>query len=133
MKALISIVVIVVMFMAARNIVQRWNETERKQRGEQSPQKVVAVVQVLPGLPDRMEGPLQDAIRQGPTAVRAFLDKYSSHIQDPRLGDIELDYAVSISRANLPEARQVYQAVKARTPANSPLAARLQKLKPTYE
>ena len=132
MKALISIVLIVVMFLAARNIVQRWNEVERRQSGPVAPPKVVAAP-VLPGLPDRMEEPLQEAIKKGPPAVKAFLDKYASHIQDPRRGDVELDYAVSINRSDLAEARQIYKAVKARTPTNSPLAPRLEKLRSTYE
>jgi ABC-type nitrate/sulfonate/bicarbonate transport system substrate-binding protein len=49
------------------------------------------------------------------------------------LSAIQLDYAQMLVRANPAEARRLYAAVKARTPANSPLASRLKQLSRTFE
>src|SRR5207237_900362 len=74
---------------------------------------------------------LKAAQAQGAASLKAWLDRYGSHIRDPRLGDIELDYALLLSRANPGEAKRVFSTVKARTPPNSPLYPRVKRLDAT--
>jgi hypothetical protein len=53
-------------------------------------------------------------------------------VRDPRLAEIELNYVVLVSRTNPSEAKQVFQAVKKRTPKTSPLYDRIKRLDATY-
>lgn len=111
----------------------------QKQNGTLPPEKSApatpgpAAPAELTGLPDRLAPSLQTAQSAGPAAMKKWLDANARHVQDPKLGDIELEYAVMLSRQNFSAARDVYRAVKARTPANSPLQAKLKRLAATYE
>ena len=87
----------------------------------------------LPGMPDRLQASLDAAQSQGPAAMKRWLDANAKHVQDPALGNIELEYAVMVSRQNFAGAREIYRKVKARTPANSPLQPKLKRLAATYE
>jgi hypothetical protein len=87
----------------------------------------------LPGLPPQLQPSLDTAHLQGPAALKRWLDTNRRYVQDPRLGDIELDLAVALMRQNLPQAREIYKGVKARTPSNSPLQSRLQRLSRSLE
>src|SRR5688572_30292415 len=82
----------------------------------------------LPGMSHQLQASLDAAHAQGPAALKRWIDANRRYVQDPRLGDIELDLAMALMRQNLPQAREIYKNVKARTPANSPLQARLQRL-----
>jgi hypothetical protein len=89
--------------------------------------------QNLDGMPPQLQGSLDLAQSQGPGAMKRWLDANRRYCRDPKLGDIELDYAVALMRQNSVAARELYQNVKNRTPANSPLQARLQRLSKTFE
>jgi len=66
-------------------------------------------------------------------ALRQWLNQNGAWVPEPRLSAIQLDYAQMLVRNNPAEARRLYAAVKARTPANSPLASRLKQLSRTFE
>ena len=131
MKAIITILIVVGLFYAARNMIGKYDEITKKGRGEITAAPTAPLP--LQGLPDRFEPALAEAQRQGPQALNTFLTRYRSSIQDPRLGDIELDYVIAISRSNLSEARRVFAEVQARTPASSPLFPRVKRIANTYQ
>jgi hypothetical protein len=54
-------------------------------------------------------------------------------IQDPRKAWIELDYVVQLSSKDPKEAKEIFSQVKARTPPQSPVYPRIQKLAQTYQ
>ena len=87
----------------------------------------------LPGMPYQLQGSLDAAQAQGPAALKRWIDANRRYLKDPKLGDIELDLAVALMRQNLTQAREIYRNVKARTPANSPLQARLKRLSKSLE
>lgn len=120
--------------MAKYRTIQKDSGTAPAQRsGSSSPAPAPAANAPITGLPDRLQGSLQTAQSQGPAAMKKWLDANSRYVQDPALGDIELEYAVMLSRQNFAAAREVYRKVKARTPANSPLQPKLKRLAATYE
>ena len=87
----------------------------------------------LSGMPQQLQGSLDAAQAQGPAALKRWIDANRRYLKDPKLGDIELDLAVALMRQNLTQAREIYRNVKARTPANSPLQARLKRLSKSLE
>jgi hypothetical protein len=130
-KVVISILIALGLFYAAKNLMGKYDEITKKGRGEITA-AAVAPVQ-LTGLPERLEPLLADAQRSGHQAFKAFLDRYRTAIQDPRLGDLQLDYVLAVSRSNLSEARQVFAEVQARTPLSSPLYPRVKRLANSYQ
>ena len=87
----------------------------------------------LPGMPPQLQASLDVAQSRGPATFKKWLEVNRRYLQDPKLGDIQLDYAVAVARQNSSEAKSVYAEVKARTPANSPLQPRLKRLATTFE
>ncbi len=131
MKAIISILIVLGLFYGAKNLLGKYDEITKKGRGEITAAPVVPMQ--LQGLPERFEPALAEAQRLGPSAFKAFLEKYRASIQDPRLGDIQLDYVLAVSRSNLQEAKKVFAEVQARTPPSSPLYPRLKRLANSYQ
>jgi hypothetical protein len=87
----------------------------------------------LPGMPPQLAASLQAAEQSGPATLKKWIAANRRYLADPRLGDIELDYAVAIARVNTAEARATFKSVKDRTPSDSPLQARLQRLSRSFE
>lgn len=87
----------------------------------------------LEGMPPQLGASLDAAEAKGPVTLKKWLEANRKYLRDPKLGDIELDYAVAVARQNSVEAKAVYAEVKARTPANSPLQPRLKRLATTFE
>ena len=65
--------------------------------------------------------------------MRNWLKAYRPYLSDPRLAAIELDYVVLVGASDLKEARQIFAAVKQRTPTNSPVYPRIKQLEKTYQ
>lgn len=128
MKALITLAILVAVYLLGKSILGEYKAKEKKEQ---------AIEQGLPadgltGMPANFAPSLQEAQSQGPAALKAWLTRYSSYIQDPKLGSIQLDYAVLVGRSDPAEARRVFRGVKARTPKTSPLYPRVQKLNSTF-
>lgn len=87
----------------------------------------------LPGLPPGFEASLAAAQKQGPMAMKKWLDAYRKHISDPRLAAIELDYVVLAGMSDRREAKKVFASVQARVKPDSPLYKRVQALEKTYK
>ena len=128
MKALITLVLIVGLYLLGKAMFEGYQAQERKK----NPQLQNATPNVLEGLPSQFEESLAAAQAQGAPALKAWLAKYGQYARDPRLAQIQLDYVVLVSRTNPAEARQFFQAVKQRTPKTSPLYERVKRLEPTY-
>src|SRR5688572_17635004 len=127
MKALITLVLIVGLYLFGKSIMTQYKAKQAKENPEQAP-----VVTQLEGVPSHLEVSLQNATAAGAPTLKTWLHHNRKYCRDPRLAQIELDYVVLVSRTNPAEAKQVFQSVKRRTPKTSPLYERVQKLNATY-
>jgi hypothetical protein len=87
----------------------------------------------LPGLPFQYEKSLEQAKAAGPEEVEKWLRTFGRYCRDPRRAEIELDYAASIVRSDLAKAKEVFEGVRKRTPADSPLFPRIKSLESAYQ
>ena len=138
MRKLIGLALILAAFWGCKELYKYWEQVrarkETEDRGGAPPRATAAVApSVLPGLPANLETSLQAAQKQGAASLKNWLKLYRPYVSDPRLAAIELDYIVLISSSNPQEARQLYAAVKQRTPTNSPLYPRVKQLEKTYQ
>ncbi len=116
------------------SLIYRSIPTDEQARGNVRENATPMVVdESLPSLSPPLEASLAIATQAGPPALRQWLNQNGAWVPEPRLSAIQLDYAQMLVRSNPAEARRVYAAVKARTPANSPLASRLKQLSRTFE
>lgn len=116
------------------SLIYRSIPTDEQARGNVRENATPMVVdESLPSLSPPLEASLAIATQAGPQALRQWLNQNGAWVPEPRLSAIQLDYAQMLVRSNPAEARRVYAAVKARTPANSPLASRLKQLSRTFE
>jgi hypothetical protein len=87
----------------------------------------------LTGLPPRLASSLAAAQERGAAGLGSWLKAYRREVADPRLAAIELDYCVLIVRSDPAQARIVFNSVKRRVTADSPLYPRVKRLAPTFE
>ena len=75
------------------------------------------------------------AQRGDAATLKRFIDscKNFPDVKDPRLAWVELDYVVKVSATDPLEARKIFQAVKKRTPTDSPIYPRIKSLEKNYE
>jgi hypothetical protein len=91
------------------------------------------IPQQLPGMHYTLEMPLQTATKGGADSLKKFITQYRGALKDPRLAWIELDYVVMVALKDPAEARAVFADVKKRTPTNSLIYPRIEKLAKRYE
>jgi hypothetical protein len=138
MRQVLGILLIIAAIWGCKELYNYWEQvkarTEAEDRGGAPPAAAVpAAPATLPGLPANLESSLQAAQKQGAAGLKNWLKLYRPYVSDPRLAAIELDYLVLISSTAPQEARQIFAAVKQRTPANSPVYARIKQLEKTYQ
>jgi hypothetical protein len=138
MKFVIGVVIVIILYLGAKNLIGRWQAVQSQQEPGLSqtvePQAAATPTPAeLPGLPPHLEGSLEAAKRQGAGALKVWLKKNRSAVRDPRLAEIELDYVILVAGRDFGEARQVFAAVKSRTPTDSPVYLRIKNLAPSYE
>ena len=138
MKFLIAVALLVIVYLGARSLLDQWKSVQSTPERGSTPALEVAPTapegaQSLPGLPPHLEASLDAAKRQGATALRTWLRQNRDRIQDPRLADIELDFVVLVAGRNFGEAREVFAAVQARTPPDSPVYSRIKRLERAYQ
>ena len=136
MKALISIVLILLALWLARTLYLTYQTVEKHQNSvEQGPSTPApaAPTSNLPGLPATLEPSLAAAESRGALGLRDWLARYRDQVRDPRLAAIELDYVVLISHQDPTEARRIFDEVKGRTPTFSPIYDRVKKLERTFQ
>jgi len=130
MKAFITLVLIVGLYLFGKSIFGQYKAKQQKE--EAAAKAASGPADGLEGMPGNFEPSLQAAQAQGAPALRQWLERYSSHIQDPKLAAIQLDYVVLVSRSNPQEAKRIFQAVKQRIHKGSPLYDRVKRLDETY-
>ncbi|MGA1237152.1 MAG: hypothetical protein ACO34E_09835 [Limisphaerales bacterium] len=144
MKFLITVALLVLVYLGAKSLMTHWGQVNTQQQQAQEERasgravEPVAVAQPtvaggLPALPAHLEDTLAAAKRQGAEAVKIWLKANKGMVQDPRLADVELDYAVLVAGKNFGEAQEVIAAVKARITEDSPVYEKLKKLEKAYQ
>ena len=118
-------------YYVVSSLTTRYHAIEKKEAVANQPAPVPG--SQLDGMPPQLQASLDSAESQGPAALRRWIDANRRYLQDPKLGDIELDLAVALMRQDVSDARATYQSVKARTPPSSPLQGRLKSLSKTFE
>lgn len=131
MKFIITVLLIIGFYMGIRSIFREYKKEEQRQKQNEAPPEV-RPADGLEGMPPQFEASLKTAQSQGAASLKAWLDRYRSYLHDPKLGAIELDYALLVSRTDPAEAKRVFAEVKQRTPATSPLYDRVKKLDSTF-
>ena len=133
MRQFFGIVLICIAFFTGRACYRHFTHFMAQQLPPAQSQTTNNTTPSLPGMPASLESSLAAAQAQGPKTLRRWIDYYGPNIADPRLASIELDYVVMVSREDMAEARRVFADVKARTPTNSPVHARIKRLQEAYE
>ena len=133
MTKLISALIIVVVIYCGWQLFLYWEKVDNEEAIKKREAAALVNPAALPGMPYQLEPSLATAQQQGATALRNWFKTYEKGLQDPRKAWIELDLCVAITREDPTEARRIFKAVAERTPANSPLQARLKQLRSSYE
>ena len=138
MRQLLAVLLIIGAIWGGKQLYNYWETVKAKKAtedrgGAPPPATSPAASAVLPGLPPNLEASLQAAQKQGVASLKNWLNLYRPYVSDPRLAAIELDYIVLISSTNPQEARRMFAVVRQRTPTNSPVYPRLNRLEKTYQ
>jgi len=119
---------------AVRNYyLERQAQDPNMNYGNEPEKTPVIIPQQLAGMHYSLEMPLEQATKGGATSLKKFIDQYRGAIKDPRLAWIELDYVSMAALKDPAQARVVFAGVKKRTPTNSPIYWRVEKLAKVYE
>ena len=132
MKALITLVLVFAVYWVGKTIYGEYKSKEQQEIKAKALEESGLGSDGLPGMAASLEPSLKTAQAQGPAALKRWLDQYRRYLRDPKLADIELDYAMQLARQNPQQAKQVYQAVKRRTPKNSPVYPKVERLAATF-
>lgn len=127
MKFFITIVILVAIYLVGNALKK---EVVKKQTDERKAELGLGS-DGLPGMDGQLEGSLKTAEAQGPAALKSWIGEHYNQLHDPKLGDIQLDYAMMIIRSDPDEAKRIFQSVKARISQSSPIYPRIKKLEPT--
>jgi hypothetical protein len=133
MTKLISVFIIAVVIFCGYQLFLKWEAVKNEEETKQKEAAAVLNPAHLPGMPVQLEQSYQQVSQQGTAALRTWLKTYDSVLQDPRKAWIELDLCVALTREDPSEARRIFEAVKGRTPPDSPLQPRIKQLEKTYE
>ena len=133
MTKLITLLVCIVALYGGYRFFVYWEKVRDEEQVKRKEAATAFRPENLPGLPSELETGLRTVQQKGPAAVQSWLKTYGSKVQDPRKAWIELEYAKTIARDNPAEARRVFNAVKNRTPAASPLWPQLKAMEKSFQ
>lgn len=136
MKALISILIVLIVGIVGFKLYERWNAAkEQRYLAERAASGADINPDTLEGMPWQLVPKMHEAEQAGPDALKRFIDSCKRYpdVKDPRLAWLELDYAVLISSKDPVEAKKIFQDVKKRTPPDSKIWPRINQLAKTYE
>jgi len=136
MKVAIGILIVLIVVIGGYKLFEHWEAVkERRVLDERAARGADINPDNLPGLPWQLVPKLADAKQAGPASVKNFIEycKRLPDVKDPRLAWIELDYVVMITSTDPVEAKKIFQAVKKRTPEDSPIQPRLKAMAKNYE
>ena len=132
MKALIAVLIVVAVIFGGWKLWDYWDNVNQQ---KEASEKVVEVSEGQMGqMSPELEKTLTEARKKGPSAVKAWLDRFekSPKIPEDRLAWIKLDYVLMVSQSDPLEAKKVFADVKQKTPTTSKAYPRIQKLEKTY-
>ena len=135
MKFLISLVIGTGLAVGAWNLWKYWGSFSGEKTPAQQQAEAVAAIDpsTLPGLPEKLAGPLAIAERRGGPGLRDWLKHYRKELEDPRLAWLELDCCLLLAKTSPAEAKELYASVKQRLAPNSPVYPRLKQLERMFE
>jgi|SRR5882672_7785448 len=136
MKVLIGVLIALIVCIGGYKLYEHWEAVkDRRVLEEKAAEGADINPDQLPGLPWQLVQKLRDAKKAGPASVKNFIEycKRVPDAKDPRLAWVELDYVVMITSTDPVEAKKVFQAVKKRTPEDSPIQPRLKMMAKNYE
>ena len=136
MKALISILIVLMLILGAFKLWDYWEKVSQEQELNQKAADGSDVDPTrLRGVEWDVENLYLEARQKGPDDVRKFLDRFdkSPKFKDPRRAWIELDYIVSITSSDPVAAKQRFLDVKERIKTNSAVYPRIRAMSKTYE
>jgi len=138
-RKLFGLLLIVGALLGLKELHRYWEQVksqqaakDRQSTGAPALSTPPATVGGMPALAPGLEASLREAKGQSPASLKIWIEKHRPYVQDPRLASIELDYVVLIGGRNYLEARKLFNAVKQRTPTNSPVYTRIQQLEKNY-
>lgn len=132
MKLLITLVLVFAVYWVGKTIYGEYKSKEKQEAEAAAREKAGVGNDGLAGMSPQWEPSLQAATAQGPAALKAWLNRYRPYLRDPKLADIELDYAMMLARQDPRQAKQIYQAVRRRTPQSSPVYPKVKRLEATF-
>jgi hypothetical protein len=134
MTKLIAAVIIIAAIYGGWELFLYWEKVKNEEETQQKQTAAaMAIGDQLPGLPEKLEGSLQAARKQGAAGLRNWLKLHGQSVEDPRKAWIELDFCVAVAREDTAEARRVFAQVKERIGPASPVWPRMKELEKTYE
>jgi hypothetical protein len=138
-RKLFGLLLIIAALFGLKELHRYWEQVKARQEAKDpgySGAPVATAAPTAPGgmpaLPPGLEASLREAKSQSPAALKLWIEKHRPYVQDPRLASAELDYVVLIGGRNYLEAKKIFNAVKQRTPTNSPVYPRIQQLEKNY-
>lgn len=135
MKALISILIVLVVGFVGFRLFDHWEQVKERRVLEERAAKGKDInPEELQGMPWQLMAKYQD-VKSDPKKLGPFIESIRKlqGVADPRLAWIELDYVVMLSATEPLEAKRVFQAVKKRTATDSPIYPRIRSLEKNYE
>jgi hypothetical protein len=133
MSNFIAILLILLAIWGVSNLVGFYNKTKVATDGPPRSQSATPAPDPLPALPPALEASLAQARAGGVEGLRDWLTTNQATVRDPRRAAIELDYAQLLVRSDPAGARRVFQGVRSRVTADSPVYDRVQKLAKLFD
>ena len=133
MKGLIAVLIVVAVIFGGWKLWDYWDTVnQQKEMAEKVPD---LSEEQMGRMSNELEKTLADARKQGPSAVKTWLDRFqkSPKIPEDRLAWIKLDYVLMVSQSDPLEAKRVFAEVKEKTPSTSRVQPRIKKLQKTYD
>jgi hypothetical protein len=132
MKGLTVVLIVLAVIFGGWKLWDYWDTVnQQKEAAEKTPE--ISEDQ-MGRMSYELEQSLQEARKKGPSAVKAWLNRFekSPKIPEDRLAWIKLDYVLTISQSDPLEAKKVFAEVKSKVSTSSKVYPRVQKLEKTY-
>lgn len=136
MKAVISIIVVILVAVGVYKLWEYWDRvSQEKEQTERASDGSDIKEYQLQGMTYELDQRYAAAKQKGAAGIKDFLEAYRNapKFEDPRKAWIELDYALLITGSDPLEAKKIFLDVKQRTPTNSIIYPRIRAMSKTYE
>jgi hypothetical protein len=135
MTKLIGVLIVALVCWGGYELFELWDryDTAKDIKAQEDSRPQITTGDQVGRMTPELEKTLEIATKRGAVGIKDWLNAYGTKVEDPRKAWIQLDYVVLLSRDNPAEAKKVFDEVKARTPENSPVYPRIQKLEQNYD